>query len=151
MTLLFTERAEVVTEYSERRVRGVEKSYTLPKILRLFGRHLSDRKVRFSRYNVFIRDAFSCQYCSIRLPQNLLTIDHVIPVSKGGKTNWENVVTSCSCCNTKKGNKSVREASMKLKTRPRRPNWSPQMCLRVKKNDPEEWYDWFGGSRKKPT
>lgn len=143
MILLFTGRAEIVTEYNDRRVRGVTDTFSLPKILRLYSRHKSDKKVRFSRHNVFWRDAFTCQYCKEKYSSSVLTIDHVLPQSRGGKTSWENVVTACSPCNTKKGNKLPHEANMKLYSKPARPKWSPHICLRLKKDDPEEWFQWF--------
>lgn len=61
--------------------------------------------VRFSKYNVFLRDSFMCQYCNIPLSRSVATIDHVIPVSKGGKTTFDNVVTACQPCNSLKGDK----------------------------------------------
>lgn len=143
MILLFTGRAEIVTVYDDRRIRGVTNSFTLPKILRLYSRHKSDKKVRFSRHNVFWRDNFLCQYCETKHAASSLTIDHVLPQSRGGKTTWDNVVSSCSPCNTKKGNKLPHEANMKLLKKPVQPGWSPQICLRLKKDDPEEWFQWF--------
>jgi 5-methylcytosine-specific restriction endonuclease McrA len=93
--------------------------------------------------NVFYRDNYQCQYCAIKLPITELTFDHVVPVCQGGPTNWENVVTCCKECNSKKGPKSIKEARMKLHKKPRRPNWSPELCLRLKEDDPEEWWDFF--------
>lgn len=143
MILLFTGRAEMVTHYKERKISGVTENFTLPKILRLYSRHKSDKKVRFSRHNVFWRDSFVCQYCYLKHPASQLTIDHVLPQSRGGKTSWENVVSACSPCNTKKGNKLPHEANMKLIKKPVQPKWSPQICLRLKRDDPEEWSQWF--------
>ncbi len=143
MILLFTGRAEMVTQYKERKIMGVTENFTLPKILRLFSRHKSEKKVRFSRHNVFWRDAFTCQYCHVKHSTSQLTIDHVLPQSRGGKTSWENVVSACSPCNTRKGNKLPHEANMKLLKRPVQPKWSPQICLRLKRDDPEEWSQWF--------
>ena len=142
MILLLTGRAEMVTEYNDRRIMGVSNSFSLPKILRLYARHKSDRKVKFSRHNVFWRDSFKCQYCYKIHSGTQLTIDHVLPQSRGGKTTWENVVSACAPCNTKKGNKLPHEANMKLYKKPAQPKWSPQICLRLKKDDPEEWYQW---------
>ncbi len=143
MVLLLTGRAEIVTEYIDRKVQGVSQSFTLPKILRLYNRHKAEKRVRFSRYNIFWRDSFQCQYCRAKLPGSKLTLDHVLPQSRGGKSNWENLVTCCSACNVKKGDKTPEEAHMKLLKKPKQPSWSPQLCLRLKKNDPQDWYDWF--------
>lgn len=62
-------------------------------------------KMRFSRHNMLLRDLFTCQYCNEQFANKELTIDHVIPNSKGGKTSWENCVTACKTCNSKKGSK----------------------------------------------
>ncbi len=144
MILFLSGRAEMVTEYDERRIQGVKETFALPKILRLHSKHKSDKKVRFSRHNVFWRDSFRCQYCKkVELPSRL-TLDHVLPQSRGGKTTWENIVSCCSPCNTKKGNKLPHEAGMKLLSRPHTPKWTPQLYLRLKADDPEEWVQWFG-------
>lgn len=63
-----------------------------------------NKRVRFSKYNVMLRDNFKCQYCHIDLTRSTATMDHVVPLSKGGETSFENVVTSCAPCNTNKGN-----------------------------------------------
>ena len=144
MILLLSGRAEIVTVYDDRVIQGVTESFELPKILRLYARHKSDRKVRFSRHNVFWRDSFQCQYCLKKHLTSQLTIDHVLPQSRGGKTTWENIVTCCSPCNTKKGNKLPHEAGMKLNKVPKTPKWSPQLYLRLTNEDPQEWMQWFG-------
>ncbi len=143
ITLLVTGRAEMVDEYSDKIIRSVSLSLKLPKILRLYQTHKLSYSVRFTRLNVFYRDSFECQYCSMRLPPGELTFDHVVPVSREGKTCWENVVTCCKPCNSKKGSKTPSEAHMKLRKPPRKPNWSPELCLRLKEDDPTEWWDFF--------
>jgi 5-methylcytosine-specific restriction endonuclease McrA len=143
MILLLTGRAEVILEYTERRIRSVNQSFTLPKILRLHSRHLSNRAPKFSRLNVFVRDRFTCQYCSLHLPPSQLTLDHVLPASRGGALSWENIVASCAKCNTLKGNRTPSEAKLTLLKVPRPPKWSPTLCLRMKEDDPIEWSAWF--------
>ena len=69
----------------------------------------SARRPAFTRFNVFLRDAFVCQYCSDRCPAHDLTFDHVVPRSRGGRTTWENVVTACGDCNLRKGSRLPRE------------------------------------------
>lgn len=144
MILFLTGKAEVVNEYQEITIRSVNNNFKLPKILRLFGRHKGELKVRFTRTNVFVRDNFQCQYCSIKMPGHQLTFDHVIPISKAGKTNWENVVTCCPGCNHRKGCRLPHEAHMQLIKRPGRPRWSPHLVLRIKEDDPIEWWHWVG-------
>jgi len=143
MILLFTGRAEVVTEYSDKIINSVTQSFFLPKILRLNNRHKTNNKVKFTRLNVYHRDDFTCQYCDSKYPVNNLTFDHVIPQSKGGSTSWENIVTCCKQCNTRKGDMSVKEFGQELKNYPRRPPWSPELCLRLKEDDPQEWFQWM--------
>ena len=82
-------------------------------------------EVKFTRRNVFSRDGHICQYCSKALPEKLLNLDHVIPRDKGGKTTWENIVTSCIRCNTRKANKLPHEAQMFPLHPPRTPRWRP--------------------------
>lgn len=143
MVLLVTSRAEVVDEYADRQIRSVSKSFKLPKVLRLYGSHRLSFHVKFTRMNVFYRDRFSCQYCHLQLPATDLTFDHVIPVSKGGKTSWDNVVSCCRECNSKKGSLTLLEAGFKLTKKPRRPKWTPELCLRLKDDDPVEWLNFF--------
>ena len=143
MILFITGRAEVVDEYEDKLVRTVSTSFKLPKVLRLFQTHKLSQNVKFTRMNVFYRDHFQCQYCAIKLPTTELTFDHVIPVSQNGATSWENVVTCCKACNTKKGSKSLKMANMVLLKTPKKPRWSPELCLRLTDDDPEEWWNFF--------
>ncbi|MDD4972973.1 MAG: HNH endonuclease [Bacteriovorax sp.] len=143
MILFLTERAEVVDEYEDKLIRSVSTSYKLPKVLRLFQTHKISQNVKFSRMNVFFRDQFKCQYCEIQLAASELTFDHIIPVSQKGATNWENVVTCCKSCNTHKGSKTLKAANMKLLKVPKKPRWSPELCLRPLETDPVEWRNFF--------
>ncbi len=85
---------------------------------------LPQKGVRFSRGHVFVRDQFTCQYCLQEFPKQKLNLDHVVPRSRGGRTSWENVVTSCHSCNRRKANRTPAEASMPLKRSPQRPHAS---------------------------
>lgn len=149
MILLLTNRAEVIDEYQDKLIRSVSSSYKLPKILRLFQNHKISLNVKFTRMNVFFRDQFQCQYCSIKLPAPELTFDHVVPVSQNGPTSWENVVTCCRSCNGKKGSKSLKQAGMTLLKAPKKPRWSPELCLRLSAEDPREWWIFFPGHQDK--
>ncbi len=143
MILLLTNRAEVVDEYSDKLIRTVSTSYRLPKVLRLFQRHQLSLNVKFTRINVFFRDQFQCQYCSIKLSATELTFDHIVPVSHSGGTHWENVVTCCKPCNFQKGSKSLKASGMKLLKSPKKPRWSPELCLRLSDDDPIEWWSFY--------
>jgi 5-methylcytosine-specific restriction endonuclease McrA len=76
-----------------------------------------------SRRTVLARDHYTCQYCQQQLGRANLTIDHVVPRSRGGETRWENVVTACGACNRRKGNRTPQEAKMPLHRQPRRPRY----------------------------
>ena len=145
MILLLTGRAGVVTEYDDKLIRSTTQSLSLPKILRLFNRHNTQRHVKFTRLNVYLRDNYTCQYCTKPFAFKELTFDHVIPISKGGKTNWKNIVTCCKKCNTKKAAQTLKESGLKLMNKPKRPSWSATMCLKIKENDPSEWFQWCPG------
>lgn len=87
-------------------------------------------EVKFTRRNVFLRDQFTCQYCAKSLPEPQLNLDHVIPRQKGGRTTWENIVTSCIRCNTRKANKLPHEADMFPLHKPVAPRWRPLFGIR---------------------
>jgi 5-methylcytosine-specific restriction endonuclease McrA len=85
------------------------------------------RKVVFNRPNLGKRDAFTCQYCGVALSSDDLTIEHVLPRSRGGPTTWENCVAACDDCNARKADRTPREAGMKLRSMPVRPMWRPRL------------------------
>ncbi len=97
------------------------------------------RHVRYSRVNVFTRDKFTCQYCGISPHRSQLNLDHVIPRSLGGKTTWENVVTSCVECNRRKGGRTPEQARTPLRRPPERPRWTPLMNLVTSSVRYDEW------------
>ena len=85
--------------------------------------HYPPRTVRFNRRNIFLRDEYTCQYCGCKPRKGELSIDHVIPISRGGKTDWGNVVLACTRCNTLKGNRLSEECGMFPSKLPRKPSW----------------------------
>lgn len=87
------------------------------------------QEVRFTRKNIYFRDGNRCQYCGRKSQSRELNLDHVVPLSRGGKSTWENVVCCCFGCNHRKGNRLAHEAGMKLIRRPERPRWHPLMRL----------------------
>jgi len=100
---------------------------------------LPKRHVRFSRINLMARDNFQCQYCGRRPHRAELNLDHVVPRSLGGRSTWENVVTSCVDCNRKKGGRTPRQAHVKLLRRPERPRWTPLANLMWSSVRYQEW------------
>ena len=104
-------------------VRSPTMTYPLPaviRILKMIRRHRTTG-VSFSKKNILRRDNYTCQYCGHS--GNFLTVDHVHPKSRGGKTNWTNVVVACKPCNLKKGNHSLKETGMQLITPPSKPDF----------------------------
>lgn len=97
----------------------------VPRVLMVLGYSRVPRTtVRLSRRNLFLRDAHTCQYCARTLPPRDLNLDHVVPRSRGGRSTWENLVTSCRDCNLRKGGQVLDESGMRLRRRPFRPNWN---------------------------
>lgn len=142
ITLLFQGKVEVIAVY-DREIRGVTVRVKLPSVLRLL-RHVRVKRafghVPFSRANVYARDEHSCQYCGARLPAEALTFDHVIPVAKGGRKEWENIVTCCIPCNRRKGDRLPDEAGLRLLRRPRRPAARSHLRLTLGvQRAPESW------------
>jgi 5-methylcytosine-specific restriction endonuclease McrA len=93
-------------------------------VLMLFDR-VPKKEVKFTRHNIFERDRNQCQYCGGVFDRKDLNLDHVIPRDRGGPTTWENIVCSCIPCNTRKANRTPREAGLQLVRKPKRPKWRP--------------------------
>jgi len=100
--------------------------------------------LRLSRRNVYMRDDYMCQYCGRRPGLKELNLDHVHPRSRGGRSTWENLVTSCRRCNLEKGGETPEEANMLLKTRPVRPSWSLALTLAASRRRFVEWEPFIG-------
>ncbi|MDK2970318.1 MAG: hypothetical protein PWP23_73 [Candidatus Sumerlaeota bacterium] len=96
----------------------------IPEVILLTSYHrVPPRAVKFNRRNIYIRDGYKCQYCGRKPPREELTIDHVVPRSRGGRSEWENVVLACQSCNAKKGNRLLQDTPMQLPRAPKKPNW----------------------------
>ena len=118
---IFRETVVVLSEYG-RVVRSPGMEMKLPAVLVLKEYVQPTHTPSFTRYNVFLRDGWTCQYCGQRFKTEELTFDHVIPRSQGGKTNWTNIVTACKCCNSRKGDKLPKDAKMHPLTAPYEPS-----------------------------
>ncbi len=110
---VFLDRVNVISEY-DRSVRSPSCEIRLPSVIALKEYVPMNRRPAFTRFNVFLRDRFTCQYCGDTFPAEDLTFDHVVPRVKGGRTTWDNVVTACEPCNLSKGHRSLRDAGMRL-------------------------------------
>ncbi len=98
----------------------------IPSVIQLLSCERTPRHdVKFSRHNIYVRDGNRCQYCGKRFSTSELSLDHVIPLSRGGPSTWENVVCACLPCNVRKGNRSPDEAGLKLRHVPVKPKASP--------------------------
>ena len=117
---VFLGRVNIVSEY-DRLVHSPTLTMRLPSVVSLKESIPAARRPAFTRFNVFLRDRFSCQYCGIRSPAEGLTFDHVIPKSRGGRTTWSNVVAACEPCNLRKGGMMPADAAMFPRMRPRQP------------------------------
>ena len=102
-------------------MRSPSQAFRLPSVISLKEYVPAARRPAFTRFNVFLRDRFECQYCGEGSPAPELTFDHVIPRSRGGRTTWTNVVTACSCCNLVKGSRLPNEAKMFPRNKPVQP------------------------------
>lgn len=97
------------------------------------------REIPFTRRNIFARDNHQCQYCGRRFSKQELTVDHVVPRSRGGGDTWDNLVLACTVCNLKKGSRTPDEADMPLVRKPVRPHWLPRLGTRIPRNELMTW------------
>lgn len=121
-------------------IQAVGFELQAPRIIRLtrFDR-LPLQTVRFNRKNLFARDSHTCQYCGQAKPTNQLSLDHVIPRSHGGQTNWENIVCCCLRCNSRKGGRTPQQAGMQLLSRPHKPRHNPLLTQPIRDPRYECW------------
>lgn len=109
-------------------IRTPDRPIRIPRVIQLvYYDRVPHRGVRFTRRNVFHRDKSRCQYCGKVFPQRELNLDHVVPLSQGGRSSWDNVVTACVPCNSRKGNRTPGEAGMVLVRSPRKPAGHPTL------------------------
>jgi 5-methylcytosine-specific restriction endonuclease McrA len=118
---VFLDRVNIISEYEET-VHSPRLAMRLPSVISLKEYVQAARRPAFTRFNVFLRDRFTCQYCGEPYPSHDLTFDHVVPRSRGGRTAWDNVVTACGTCNLLKGSRLPRESGMWPRHAPRQPS-----------------------------
>ena len=143
-TFDFESWAQLTAAMNDETIGIIGKVVRVPRVIVLtaFDR-LPKRHIRFSRINILIRDRHTCQYCGMRLPRSQLNLDHVIPRSRGGKTTWDNVVTSCHKCNRKKGGMLAEDAELKLIRKPFRPKVAPFLDASLGPIKYDEWRPFF--------
>lgn len=121
-------------------VHTVRIAIRVPRILLLNEYDkLPVKDVKFTRQSVFERDGYTCQYCGKPFKSRDLNLDHVIPRDRGGRTSWENIVTSCVHCNSRKANRLPHEAGMRVLRKPARPKLRPFVTLPVVSELEESW------------
>jgi 5-methylcytosine-specific restriction endonuclease McrA len=119
ITYLWLDKVTVLEWYDDWVVRSSSWETRVPAVIMMKEMMRRRRTPRFSKTNIFLRDLHHCQYCNTLFPKSNLTMDHVLPISHGGKTEWENIVTACSPCNSRKGNNKL----IRPKVAPHQPDY----------------------------
>lgn len=139
------ELSELKSQLGEKRphedwIRAVNFEIQVPRVIRLttYDR-IPKNTVKFNRRNVFLRDGHRCQYCGNRYSSPRLSLDHVIPKSRGGPDTWENIVCACLKCNVDKGGRTPQEAGMRLLQQPIKPKRSPLLVRQLAQAKYESW------------
>lgn len=115
---MFSDKVHVVKDYDNLFINSSSISLPVPSIVMLNTYHRPPTKAKYTRKNLYIRDSYCCQYCGENFIHSELTIDHVVPKSKGGKLTWENSVSACAPCNFKKNDRMIKPIK-----EPQRPTW----------------------------
>jgi hypothetical protein len=143
--LLYKNKVEIL-DYWEKSISSINSSYKMPAtvVIKRYINIQEARQFRFSKNGVYNRDKWKCQYCGIQVYMSSATIDHVLPRSRNGKTVWQNCVTSCQQCNSKKGSRTPQESGMRLLNEPKTPS---HICLLKGVKDKyishENWKNYF--------
>lgn len=146
-SLVFSGRARVLEFHTQKACA----LFSFPSVV-VLNSYIRKREfvVSATRNTIFQRDNYCCQYCGDKVPKNKLTVDHVIPKSRGGQKSWNNLVACCTRCNQKKANLTPSEACMELLNQPTQPKnnlWSDPQWIMSRggiKEPPREWKKYFG-------
>lgn len=122
-------RAEIIEAHPDAKFRTVSTEYPVPVTIRLNRYVKQNRKytdgAKLNKHNLFVRDDYTCQYCGRHVSDlkdgEGINKDHVVPKDKGGRTTWDNLVTACTTCNSRKANRTPEQAGMRLRSKPERP------------------------------
>jgi 5-methylcytosine-specific restriction endonuclease McrA len=138
----YLDRVQIIAEY-DTVVHSPTVEIRIPSVVVLKDYVKPQKRAAFTRFNLFLRDEFCCQYCGAR---GDLTFDHVVPRSRGGRTSWENVVAACSKCNLQKGSRSLKQSGLSLRRPPRRP--MPEELMNIGRKFPpnhlhDTWVDFL--------
>lgn len=150
ITMMMQGKANVVSEYDDWKVKSPSITVKVPSVMVLVKYIVFRQDVKFNRANIYARDDHSCQYCGTQagrgknLSLSDLTFDHVVPRSKGGGTNWLNIVTACQPCNTRKADRTPKQAGMRLLNEPKQPKRVNNVEFRLSsKSIPDAWRDYL--------
>src|SRR5712692_3960472 len=133
-------RAQHFREEDDDWVRTVSSIIQAPRVIRLLSYDkLPKQTVKFNRRNIFARDNNQCQYCGKKYPTSELSLDHIVPRSRGGRSSWENIVCACVGCNVKKGGRTPKEAHLRLIRKPEKPKRSPMLNLKLTHRKYQSW------------
>lgn len=140
LTLFFRRKADVIEEYANRVIRSSAHEFQMPSVIRL-NRYVHVQKyskLRLSKENIFFRDSYVCAYCKRHFKKKDLTLDHIVPLSRGGVKSWENLITACKKCNNTKGNQIPIDSSVSSKAF--EPSIQSFMHIRMNAQTvPKEW------------
>ena len=147
MVLFYEGKVNIVENYPDRTVHSAQAEYPVPCVVQ-FKKFTSKRKrvIKFSRENIWLRDRGSCQYCGVFVDRQKYTYDHVKPRTKGGKTEWTNIVCCCYACNQKKAGRTPAQAGMVLSRKPVKPTELPidlMQTIEWKPGMPSSWTSWL--------
>jgi hypothetical protein len=147
ITMIYTNKVEVVVATDEVIYRNGDVVVHMPSVVKLTKPITGmKRAIKFSRMNVFTRDGFRCSYCGSPKKMKDLNYDHVTPRHLGGRTVWENIVSSCYSCNSRKANRTPEQAGMRLRMKPHKPKHLPMVGPRFDPREiPPEWADYVRG------
>jgi len=136
----FKVECELPDEDQYESIKTFSLEIRIPKIIRLVVYDkLPKANIKFNRKNIFARDQNKCQYCGKKFPTSELSLDHVIPRTQGGTSNWKNIVCACTNCNKHKGGRRPAEAGMKLICKPVKPRHCPIIQLKLSSNKYNSW------------
>ena len=147
--LLIKGKAEEIDSSVKIYMQGINRQFSVSTILRLMVAvpwRVHENKGKFCRRSIALRDSYSCQYCGVKIGKNGGTIDHVIPISRGGKTEYTNCVLCCKSCNSNKRDRTPEQAGMPLRTKPRKPGFASVYKQYLSAEYPSEWATYIIGS-----
>ncbi len=122
ITLLILNKVDLIENEDGKLLHSITLTYPVPSVIRLrYYIHIKRKGISLTKKNIIKRDNHQCQYCGKK--SGMMTTDHIIPKAHGGDESWENLVCACLECNNRKGNRTLREARMKLINKPKRPNY----------------------------